>query len=482
MGRGLWPSVAFAIAPALALGCANGTAVDPPQELEVGVPPRVPTGDGFDLGGEVSGLIGSSLVLRNGEDRETLTGDGRPTIPFRFPARVPANAPYKVTVETNPSSPAQRCTVVSGGEGIATADVRSVRVTCGEAKFTVGGTVRGLVGKITLQNNLAETIEVTAPAAPTGPLTFTFPTALESGKPYSVTRLQAPPGLTCDVTSGAKGTIGTADVTDVVVSCSGSQTFPYTGAVASYTVPAGVTEVTIEAWGAQGNRNAQGVLGGAGGYATGKLAVTGGDVLKIRVGGGDTQTTAGGFNGGGAAGASACTTAQGGGGGGASDVRKAADGLADRVIVAGGGGGAGGNRIGGCGRGTGGGGGGGWFGGGGGAGFPGATPGPVPTGGTQTAGGSAGTSTLAATNNGTAGASGVGGAGGGEVMGNQSGSNGATAGAAGGGPTGASGTYAGSFTGQSGAGGSGYIGGVTAGTNTQGTRSGAGQVIIRYGQ
>lgn len=96
------------------------------------------------------------------------------------------------------------------------------------------------------------------------------------------------------------------------------------GSVQHFTVPAGVSSVTIEAWGAQGG--GAGGSGGPGGHAKGTLPVAPGTVLAVRVGG------QGGFNGGGAG------TAP---GGGASDVRIGSDALGGRVIVAGGGGGAG---------------------------------------------------------------------------------------------------------------------------------------------
>ena len=149
-------------------------------------------------------------------------------------------------------------------------------------------------------------------------------------------------------------------------------TYNFTGAVQTFTVPAGITSVNLKAWGAQGNSNAGGIVGGLGGYAEGNLAVVPGQVLNVMVGGGAATSINGGFNGGGAAGVNAgCAQAQGGGGGGASDVRIAPYALANRVLVGAGGGGAGGNRTAGCGRGTGGGGGGGLWGGGGGAGWPG---------------------------------------------------------------------------------------------------------------
>ena len=110
----------------------------------------------------------------------------------------------------------------------------------------------------------------------------------------------------------------------------GSQTFNFTGAAQTFTVPAGVTNVTINAFGAQGVGGG-GFIPGNGGRAQGEMAVAPGQVLNVFVGG----TNA--FNGGG--------IGQGGSnGGGASDVRAGGIALADRVIVAGGGGGAGGDN------------------------------------------------------------------------------------------------------------------------------------------
>ncbi|MEU5434403.1 glycine-rich protein [Streptomyces sp. NPDC020719] len=117
-------------------------------------------------------------------------------------------------------------------------------------------------------------------------------------------------------------------------------TFSYTGSAQSFTVPANVYSISVDAFGAQGQNGPEGgSTGGLGGEAQGQLAVTPGQVLQINVGG------SGGFGGSGAAGAGGDRTVDGGAGGGASDVRKGGNGLSERLVVAGGGGG-GGNWIG----------------------------------------------------------------------------------------------------------------------------------------
>jgi hypothetical protein len=113
-----------------------------------------------------------------------------------------------------------------------------------------------------------------------------------------------------------------------------SQSFKYTGATQTFTVPVGVTNLTIAATGASGAGAAQrgtGRPGGLGAVVEATIHVKPGQVLTIVVGG-KAKGAHGGFNGG-------ATGAY--GGGGASDVRTGKGRLGDRIIVAGGGGGAG---------------------------------------------------------------------------------------------------------------------------------------------
>ena len=231
-------------------------------------------------------------------------------------------------------------------------------------------------------------------------------------------------------------------------------TFNYTGAVQTYVVPAGVTTINIETYGAEGgtaqNDSSNCIIGGLGGYATGDLSVTPGETLNIYVGGRGYAGDIGGWNGGGDACNDVSTCAK---GGGASDVRQGGTTLSDRVIVAGGGGGA---EWSGCSGSAGDGGG-----------LTGAD-GAHPTtgasdgkGGTQTTGGAAGTGS----NNGTAGTFGIGGAGSTGL--NHSGSGGG-------------GWYGGGGSAEDGhaGGGSSFIGGVTNGSTTAGSRQGNGQILI----
>lgn len=125
--------------------------------------------------------------------------------------------------------------------------------------------------------------------------------------------------------------------------------YNYTGAVQTYTVPAGVTSINVLMWGAGGagaDRGGAGNAGagGSGAFVKGTLAVTPGQVLQVVVGGRGTYSTtngthAGGYGGGGTAYQNA------GSGGGYSGIFLTTVSFANARAIAGGGGGAGYGRA-----------------------------------------------------------------------------------------------------------------------------------------
>jgi hypothetical protein len=187
-------------------------------------PPPAPTT--YTIGGTVSGLTGSGLVLQNnGADNLAVTANGS----FTFTTAITSGGAYAVTVLTQPSSPTQTCTVTSG-TGTAAANVTSVQVACAAPTFTIGGTVSGLLGTgLVLQDNGGNNLSVTANGS------FTFSTALASGTAYKVTVLTQPSGptQTCTVTNGT-GTAN-ANVTNVQVACTSETTFTIGGTVSGLT-------------------------------------------------------------------------------------------------------------------------------------------------------------------------------------------------------------------------------------------------------
>jgi hypothetical protein len=158
---------------------------------------------------------------------------------------------------------------------------------------------------------------------------------------YSVTTTDA---------NGCSATSPPLTVT-AVVPTTGSSTYAYSGTIAAFTVPECITEVQVDARGAQGgSNNSVGTLapGGYGGRIVARLTVIPSAVLQVRVGGQGllcSASNAGGYNGGGPANCTGYSEMMSifysGTGGGATDVRLGPYTLDDRVIVAGGGGGAG---------------------------------------------------------------------------------------------------------------------------------------------
>ena len=119
----------------------------------------------------------------------------------------------------------------------------------------------------------------------------------------------------------------------------------FTGAEQNYTVPCGVTNLTIDAFGGKGadgtsgGNNSTGGVGGLGGHAQGILSVSTGQSFSVFVGG-QAIGVNGGYNGGGNGG-NAGSAFGAGGGGGSTDIRFGGNTVNDRILVAGGGGGGG---------------------------------------------------------------------------------------------------------------------------------------------
>ena len=84
----------------------------------------------YTVGGSVSGLSGSGLVLQdNGGNNLTVAADATS---FTFSTALASGSPYSVTVLTQPSNPAQNCSVTNGSGTVASENVTSVQVTCVE--------------------------------------------------------------------------------------------------------------------------------------------------------------------------------------------------------------------------------------------------------------------------------------------------------------------------------------------------------------
>src|SRR6202161_205075 len=84
----------------------------------------------YSVGGTVTGLTGQGLVLAdNAGDDLVIAANGA----FVFTKGIANNDTFSVTVATQPSNPAQTCTVQNGSGTIDKADVGNVIVSCQQA-------------------------------------------------------------------------------------------------------------------------------------------------------------------------------------------------------------------------------------------------------------------------------------------------------------------------------------------------------------
>ena len=110
-------------------GCANGSSGSGP----------IQNNQSYTIGGTVSGISGGQLVLQiNGGNNLEVNANGS----FTFVSPIAAGDAYLVTVLTQPSNPAQACTVRNPG-GVANADVTSIQVTCTSVSSSPIATAHG---------------------------------------------------------------------------------------------------------------------------------------------------------------------------------------------------------------------------------------------------------------------------------------------------------------------------------------------------
>jgi hypothetical protein len=103
----------------LLAACGGGSSAPPPA---------------YTVGGTVTGLSGSGLVLQNNLDPGfSVSAPGAFTLPGSFKS----GAAYSVSVVTQPSSPTQNCVVTNGAGTVGSSNVTNVAVACTTVPFTV---------------------------------------------------------------------------------------------------------------------------------------------------------------------------------------------------------------------------------------------------------------------------------------------------------------------------------------------------------
>lgn len=160
------------------------------------------------LGGTITGLTTSGLVLKNGSNELTVTAGSSS---FLFNSTVADGSVYSVAVKTQPTG--KTCSVSSGSGTMVSAGFNSVQVTCSSNSYSISGSISGLVTsglKLKRGDDLL--------AASSGASTFSFSSPVAYGASYTVVVDTQPAGYTCSL-SNSSGTMGANNVTSVQVTC-----------------------------------------------------------------------------------------------------------------------------------------------------------------------------------------------------------------------------------------------------------------------
>jgi len=200
-------SVSVASAPTgMACGVANGVGTAGSSSINNVV---VTCSDkAYTLGGAITGLDGSGLVLANGTTQVPVASGASA---FMLPGVLAYGSAYAVSIVTQPTG--VNCTVSNGSGSMPAANVGNIAVTCSNLTYSLGGSITGLsVGGLVLGNG-SNQVMLSAGAS-----SFTLPTAVAYSSAYAVTVAAQPVGLTCTVSNGA-ASMPASNVTGVTVAC-----------------------------------------------------------------------------------------------------------------------------------------------------------------------------------------------------------------------------------------------------------------------
>ena len=168
----------------------------------------------YTVGGTITGLISTGMVLVNGGDALAVSSGASS---FTMPTAVAYTSTYAVAVQTQPTG--LTCSVSNGTGTMGSTAVSNIAVTCSANTYTVGGTISGLTASgLVLLDNGGDATTLSANATQ-----FTMNTGVAYGSAYAITVQTPPSGLVCSVSNGT-GTEGAADVTSVNIACASNFT------------------------------------------------------------------------------------------------------------------------------------------------------------------------------------------------------------------------------------------------------------------
>ena len=215
----------------------------------------------FNVGGTITGLTASGLVLANGSDTLDVSAG---TSSFTMPAAVAYGSSYAVTVATQPAG--LTCTVSSGTGTISANAVTDIAVSCAGPPTGVAGRITGLGSAMGLVLNSGAATY----AVPAGATSFALEAPMAGT--YAVRVKSQPAGLTCSPDHDVVA-LAPPDPASVSITCS-SLAYGLGGAIDglsadglrlgdgtdTYSVPAGATRFSLPTAVAYGSRYAVSVV------------------------------------------------------------------------------------------------------------------------------------------------------------------------------------------------------------------------------
>lgn len=172
------------------------------------------------LGGLISGLTTSGLILKNGSTQISINSGANS---FLFQEKINSGDAYAVSVHQQPVG--KTCSISAASGVMVRTGVSNLQVTCSANSYKLSGSISGLESAGLILTNGTEIKSISTSAT-----TFEFDGKVAYGGTYTVSVQASPTGYTCS-TSNSIGTVGAADVTSVQVSCSINYFQPIRGMV-----------------------------------------------------------------------------------------------------------------------------------------------------------------------------------------------------------------------------------------------------------
>lgn len=162
----------------------------------------------YSVGGSISGLRASGLVLSNGSATLSLASGATS---FSFSAKKSTGETYSVAIQSNPTG--QTCNLSNSVGTVGSQSISDISILCSDSTGVLSGTVSGLTSSGLILKNGTDEVAVGS-----GQSTFQFGSQISNGVIYSVTIKNQPIGKTCSI-GNSSGAMSPAGVNNIQVTC-----------------------------------------------------------------------------------------------------------------------------------------------------------------------------------------------------------------------------------------------------------------------